>query len=288
MLKCKVCDHEFTQEELFKNYTMVKEANISLISGVNVKYHDAYDCPKCNHQNVIDDIERLEEVENTVNEKAKEKEKESDDKMLCHNCKYFDINCRDYQCKECYGSGSRINFESKEVVKATNHNPIFPRDLTDEEVKIFEAGYDAGKNAERCNGNKADDIKLSKRHCYNCKYVNKRIDDVKCVHCYGDKDKPNFEAKEKIQEDSELKKIIINNKIACEYALCEHARTPWEEYPCCNCYNKFNQKHSLFKLKKSCGTCIYDGTKVTSFPCNCCLSCDRVKYEYYEAKEVEL
>jgi hypothetical protein len=67
MLKCKVCDHEFTQEELFKNHTVVKESSVSLLSGVNVKYYDAYNCPKCKHQNIIE-FERLEEVINVVNE----------------------------------------------------------------------------------------------------------------------------------------------------------------------------------------------------------------------------
>jgi hypothetical protein len=167
MLKCKVCDHEFTQEELFKNHTMVKEANVSLISGIDVKYHDAYNCPKCNHQNVIDDVERLEEVNEKVKycndselqnrasgyfeclgnfdylicedancdcifkdkcleysklkgttknpSKAKAKEKDLDEKKLCHNCIYSGESCTKYPCNDCFlGDIDHKHFKSKE------------------------------------------------------------------------------------------------------------------------------------------------------------------------------
>jgi ubiquitin C-terminal hydrolase len=52
MLKCKVCEYEFTQEELFENHEIVVSNVVSLLANTfyTKKFHDAYNCPKCKHQ----------------------------------------------------------------------------------------------------------------------------------------------------------------------------------------------------------------------------------------------
>jgi hypothetical protein len=67
MLKCKVCDHEFTQEELFKNHEIVISKSASILNrpSRNILY-DAYNCPLCKHQNIFKE-ERLEPFNNCIN-----------------------------------------------------------------------------------------------------------------------------------------------------------------------------------------------------------------------------
>lgn len=149
MLKCSVCDHQFTQEELFENHEIVVSKQISpLIGTLYIEtFHDAYNCPKCKHQNIIDN-ERFEKV---VNEKAEAKnhnDKRIDE--LISRCigRYDYLVCQDSDCE------LKDKCLEYSKLKGTTKNPQF-------------------ENKFRSN----------KYNCYNCEYHNKRLLVDPCLNC---------------------------------------------------------------------------------------------------------
>jgi hypothetical protein len=135
-----------------------------------------------------------------------------------------------------------------EKAEAKNHNDIYPRDLTDEEVKIFNAGYDAGKNAEKCNGNK---IKLS---CFGTY-------EEACEESTCDVDIDGCPYLAKCKEYTELKAMYVEDKVEqkakgnfawndkkseskCCYN-CNHRDKRLLVEPCLSCEN-----YSCFEIKE--------------------------------------
>jgi hypothetical protein len=229
MLKCKVCDHEFTQEELKENHRLVVEHPAPIMGNFGrVKVLDAYNCPKCM-------------VQNTVGERLEEEHKQDDGCTIGDSINYncfggynsyvcggledndCDIKEKCMQCTEILNSANEPKMITKPNLKAYNclgdyfnpecgSNDCFFKDKCIEYSKL----------------KMQDNVKANLRfvkHCSSCKYGDYPITKEPCKGCY---EYGNFE-----KDDTDYKriKLCIN---------CKYLDNASEEKPCISCIDKSN------------------------------------------------
>jgi hypothetical protein len=106
MFNCKICSHEFTNEELKANHKIVIQDCAPIMTGFGrKKMLDSFDCPVCGCQNNIsgERFPDLLDIENCV-ESYKEleeiKEEKSHTVIECSNCfgTYESKICDSFEC----------------------------------------------------------------------------------------------------------------------------------------------------------------------------------------------
>lgn len=98
MTTCKVCGRDFPlmAEEHYIARDAEKTGIANIISGSEATLYDAFECPHCGCQNIIQ-----ERKVNTATEWEDETEEEVPEHDDCAGCVHESCTCEEMPCKEC-------------------------------------------------------------------------------------------------------------------------------------------------------------------------------------------